>query len=188
MLGEERSGLLPCIFGRLGVVAWPLVAEKTVRCFGIQLYLKVLLLVGQLGPDLRHMICRDQWILPAKKEIDRTADFACPSERTGTTHGDTTTIEGNGRLDIFVVMRRGKIGKAPPHAETGDANRASFEIALGLQVGDRRTDVLHNFWILESIHYTDRLLQITVGHNTFGFTMIQVWRNGHIAFLGDALG
>ena len=132
MLSEERFCLLPSIFGRLRVVARPLITEKAMGRFGIDLHLKILFLVGQFGLDLVYVIRRNHRILATEEKMDRTTDLARPQERAGVTHGNGPAVKHNRRLHVLAVMRRRKISKTTSHAETSHANGTRLHLSSAL--------------------------------------------------------
>lgn len=88
MLGKERLEFLPGVLGGIWMIAFPLVAEKAMGRFRIDLEHEILLLIRERLVNLFHMVLRDQGVLTSEEELDRAVDLAGAIQRAGITHGD----------------------------------------------------------------------------------------------------
>src|SRR6187200_2077043 len=95
MAREKRRQPLPGVLRRIGAIRVALVAEEAVGRAGVDLHLGGLLQICERPLDLRDLFVRDERILVAEEEEQRTGDARGAIEQAT----DATAVERRRRLD-----------------------------------------------------------------------------------------
>src|ERR671923_592056 len=116
------------------MIAAPLITEKAMPRFGINLHLKRYFLGRQFSFDLVHLIQGNQLILSAEEKIHRTFSLTRARERARIAHCDTSAVKGYRAFHILIMMGRRQIREPPAHAKANHADGIGLDVALRLEM------------------------------------------------------